>query len=220
MQLNMISFVHFILAWNLYKVEWLVDIMLYSVWVVTYSVDIYIESVLRSTEYIYCLATTPGNMNTTTTIARMYFKIETKHNRIFQLQPRVSPAVYSAECGIITVIDKRDPNFQAPPASQPTSARSITIFNYSTFIQTYQFVQSGSHWIEAIKMSGAPSSCKVVLSKHIANGLLAEVREGVRTLEKAPHLVGFLANSDPAAVMYAQMTEKTCQEKWIPPLYH
>lgn len=58
-----------------------------------------------------------------------------------------------------------------------------------------------------------PASCKVVLSKHIANGLLAEVQEGVRTLEKEPHLVGFLANSDPAAVMYAQWTEKTCHEK-------
>jgi hypothetical protein len=58
-----------------------------------------------------------------------------------------------------------------------------------------------------------PATCKVVLSKNIANGLLAEVQEGVKTLEKPPHLVGFLANSDPAALMYAQWTEKTCQEK-------
>ncbi|OJJ84687.1 methylenetetrahydrofolate dehydrogenase (NAD(+)) [Aspergillus glaucus CBS 516.65] len=54
--------------------------------------------------------------------------------------------------------------------------------------------------------------CKVVLSKHIANGLLAEVHKGVTTLERAPHLVGFLANNDPAALMYAQWTEKTCLE--------
>lgn len=58
-----------------------------------------------------------------------------------------------------------------------------------------------------------PATCKVVLSKNIVNGLLAEVQQGVETLEKPPHLVGFLANSDPAAVMYAQWTEKTCQEK-------
>lgn len=59
----------------------------------------------------------------------------------------------------------------------------------------------------------APSNCKVMLSKHVANGLLTEVSEGVKTLEKPPHLVGFLANNDPAALMYAQWTEKTCQEK-------
>lgn len=60
--------------------------------------------------------------------------------------------------------------------------------------------------------NSAPT-CKVVLSKNVANGLLAEVQEGVKTLEKPPHLVGFLANNDPAALMYAQWTEKTCQEK-------
>jgi methylenetetrahydrofolate dehydrogenase (NAD+) len=52
-----------------------------------------------------------------------------------------------------------------------------------------------------------------VLSKNVANSLVAEVQEGVKTLEKPPHLVGFLANDDPAALMYAQWTEKTCQEK-------
>lgn len=59
----------------------------------------------------------------------------------------------------------------------------------------------------------APASCKVMLSKHVANGLLKEVQEGVKTLEKPPHLVGFLANGDPAALMYAQWTQKTCEEK-------
>lgn len=63
----------------------------------------------------------------------------------------------------------------------------------------------------------APATCKVVLSKNIANGLLAEVQEGVKTLDKPPHLVGFLANNDPAALMYAQWTEKTCQEKCAMP---
>ncbi|CEJ57772.1 Methylenetetrahydrofolate dehydrogenase [NAD(+)] [Penicillium brasilianum] len=60
--------------------------------------------------------------------------------------------------------------------------------------------------------SSSPSSCKVMLSKHVANVLLQEVQEGLKTLEKPPHLVGFLANNDPAALMYAQWTQKTCEE--------
>lgn len=59
----------------------------------------------------------------------------------------------------------------------------------------------------------APATCKVVLSKNVVSSLLSEVQEGVKTLEKPPHLVGFLANNDPAALMYAQWTEKTCEEK-------
>ena len=59
----------------------------------------------------------------------------------------------------------------------------------------------------------SPSSCKVMLAKNVANGLLSEVLEGVKILEKPPHLVGFLANNDPAALMYAQWTQKTCEEK-------
>ncbi|KAE8382186.1 hypothetical protein BDV26DRAFT_288714 [Aspergillus bertholletiae] len=58
----------------------------------------------------------------------------------------------------------------------------------------------------------APATCKVVLSKNVVSSLLSEVQEGVNTLEKPPHLVGFLANNDPAALMYAQWTEKTCEE--------
>ncbi|KKZ62693.1 methylenetetrahydrofolate dehydrogenase (NAD+) [[Emmonsia] crescens] len=58
----------------------------------------------------------------------------------------------------------------------------------------------------------APASCKVVLAAHVARGLLAEVNEGRQTLSKAPHLIGFLANSDPAAKMYADWTEKTCKD--------
>ncbi|KAJ6134536.1 Methylenetetrahydrofolate dehydrogenase [Penicillium sp. IBT 18751x] len=60
--------------------------------------------------------------------------------------------------------------------------------------------------------ASAPSSCKVVLAKNVSNGLLKEVQEGVKTLDKPPHLVGFLANNDPAALMYAQWTQKTCEE--------
>ncbi|EDN06211.1 methylenetetrahydrofolate dehydrogenase [Histoplasma capsulatum] len=56
------------------------------------------------------------------------------------------------------------------------------------------------------------ASCKVVLAANVARGLLAEVNEGRQTLSTAPHLVGFLANSDPAAKMYADWTEKTCKD--------
>ncbi|KAE8140961.1 hypothetical protein BDV38DRAFT_218012 [Aspergillus pseudotamarii] len=64
----------------------------------------------------------------------------------------------------------------------------------------------------ATSRDAAPATCKVVLSKNVVSSLLSEVQEGVKTLEKPPHLVGFLANNDPAALMYAQWTEKTCEE--------
>ncbi|KAE8166876.1 hypothetical protein BDV40DRAFT_225554 [Aspergillus tamarii] len=64
----------------------------------------------------------------------------------------------------------------------------------------------------ATSHDAAPATCKVVLSKNVVSSLLSEVQEGVKTLEKPPHLVGFLANNDPAALMYAQWTEKTCEE--------
>ncbi|KAB8219172.1 hypothetical protein BDV33DRAFT_174127 [Aspergillus novoparasiticus] len=64
----------------------------------------------------------------------------------------------------------------------------------------------------ATSSDAAPATCKVVLSKNVVSSLLSEVQQGVKTLEKAPHLVGFLANNDPAALMYAQWTEKTCEE--------
>ena len=59
----------------------------------------------------------------------------------------------------------------------------------------------------------APASCKVVLAQNIAKGLLTEVKEGLAELERPPHLLGVLANTDPAAKVYAQWTERTCKEK-------
>ena len=56
-------------------------------------------------------------------------------------------------------------------------------------------------------------SCKVVLAGSIAKALLVEVNAGLQELEQAPRLVGFLANQDPAARMYADWTAKTCREK-------
>ena len=58
-----------------------------------------------------------------------------------------------------------------------------------------------------------PAPCKVVLAASVAQGLLAEVACGLRKLERVPVLTAFLANSDPAARMYADWTDRTCKEK-------
>jgi methylenetetrahydrofolate dehydrogenase (NAD+) len=54
---------------------------------------------------------------------------------------------------------------------------------------------------------------KVVMAGTIAKGLLAEVAEGLSKLSIKPKLVGFLANEDPAAKVYAEYSAKTCIEK-------
>ncbi|CAG8953774.1 hypothetical protein HYFRA_00006665 [Hymenoscyphus fraxineus] len=61
---------------------------------------------------------------------------------------------------------------------------------------------------------GTPSfsHCKVVLAGSIAKSILADVGEGLAKLPIKPKLVGFLANEDPAAQMYADWTGKTCRE--------
>ena len=58
-----------------------------------------------------------------------------------------------------------------------------------------------------------PTSCKVVLAGTVAKGLLTEVSEGLSMLGRSPLLVGFLANTDPAARKYAEWTDRTCREK-------
>ena len=58
-----------------------------------------------------------------------------------------------------------------------------------------------------------PTSCKVVLAGMVAKDLLTEVIENVSGLGKSPLLVGFLANTDPAARKYADWTDRTCREK-------
>ncbi|KAI9808998.1 MAG: hypothetical protein M1825_002287 [Sarcosagium campestre] len=60
--------------------------------------------------------------------------------------------------------------------------------------------------------SAAPLPCKVVLASSAAKSLLKEVSDGLSKLTKPPLLVGFLANDDPAARMYAEWTGKTCEE--------
>lgn len=56
-------------------------------------------------------------------------------------------------------------------------------------------------------------SCKVVLAQTIAKGLLEEVRDGLQKTGYTPHLLGILANEDPAAQLYADLTRKTCEAK-------
>ncbi|KAI5862659.1 methylenetetrahydrofolate dehydrogenase [Durotheca rogersii] len=61
-----------------------------------------------------------------------------------------------------------------------------------------------------------PKTCKVILAETIAKGLLAEVKDTLRSIQKGsegpPTLVAFLANDDPAAVKYAEWSKKTCEE--------
>ena len=61
--------------------------------------------------------------------------------------------------------------------------------------------------------NGVTASCKVVLAATVAKSLTTEVAEGLAKLNRTPLLVGFLANADPAARMYAEWTDRTCREK-------
>src|SRR5271155_923066 len=49
----------------------------------------------------------------------------------------------------------------------------------------------------------------VVLAATIAKKFIDEITEQVSKLDPPPKLVGFLANADPAAKMYADFTKKT-----------
>lgn len=52
----------------------------------------------------------------------------------------------------------------------------------------------------------------MVLAQTIAKKFIDEISGQVSKLPKAPKLVGFLANDDPAAKMYADFTKKTSLE--------
>ena len=62
-------------------------------------------------------------------------------------------------------------------------------------------------------IGGELASCKVVLAGAVAKELMVEVKKNLEILGKAPLLVGFLANDDPAARKYAEWTDRTCQDK-------
>jgi len=69
--------------------------------------------------------------------------------------------------------------------------------------------------MSTIAGDSAPPACKVVYASTVAEGILREVKFAVEKLGRAPLLVGFLANADPAARMYASWTEKTCLQKFV-----
>lgn len=52
---------------------------------------------------------------------------------------------------------------------------------------------------------------ETLLASTVAKPFIAEIMAGVQALDKKPVLVGFLANSDPAARMYAEWTAKTSE---------
>lgn len=56
---------------------------------------------------------------------------------------------------------------------------------------------------------------KTILGSSISHVFFEEVKKGIGALKKCrasdPYLVGFLANQDPAAEMYAMWTSKTCE---------
>jgi methylenetetrahydrofolate dehydrogenase (NAD+) len=76
----------------------------------------------------------------------------------------------------------------------------------------------------AAASSSSSHSCKVILANTIAKVLVSEIRAGLATLNdqrqqqqhqdvpQPPHLLGILANADPAAQTYARWTEKTCHD--------
>ncbi|KAI8812170.1 hypothetical protein BJ742DRAFT_866732 [Cladochytrium replicatum] len=56
-----------------------------------------------------------------------------------------------------------------------------------------------------------PAHCHVVKANDVAQQFINELREHVSKLPDPPILVGFLANSDPAARKYAEWTGRTCK---------
>ncbi|KAK9467231.1 hypothetical protein V1512DRAFT_238046 [Lipomyces arxii] len=60
-------------------------------------------------------------------------------------------------------------------------------------------------------LDGAPA-CKTILASSVAKPYVEEVKKGIQQLGRRPKLVGFLANTDPAARMYAEWTGKTFED--------
>lgn len=102
------------------------------------------------------------------------------------------------------------------PAGHFLSIASWRRVSWFTSNITFKLTSLGIHSQDTIslKMSAAAaqvmSSCKVVLAGTIAKKMQSEIAEGLRKVSRKPHLVGFLANKDPAARMYADWTGKTC----------
>ncbi|RPA74220.1 methylenetetrahydrofolate dehydrogenase [NAD+] [Ascobolus immersus RN42] len=63
-----------------------------------------------------------------------------------------------------------------------------------------------------IQAQELPHQCQLVRANKIAAALMEEIKKGLAEAERKPLLVGFLANDDPAARMYAKWTAKTCEK--------
>lgn len=116
-------------------------------------------------------------------------------------------------------------NMQAPPKGpsklSKLPARICTTKQFSTSQNTCNSYSSilakmSDHNPGFVEPTGpAPATCKVVSAATVADKLLQEVKSSLQKFDRAPLLVGFLANNDPAARMYANWTEKTCTQKLV-----
>ncbi|CAN3505159.1 methylenetetrahydrofolate dehydrogenase [NAD(+)] [Diutina catenulata] len=61
-------------------------------------------------------------------------------------------------------------------------------------------------------MSDTKPAGRTILASTIAKPYTEEINAGVKALDFKPKVVGFLANDDPAAQMYANWTGKTCEQ--------
>ena len=100
--------------------------------------------------------------------------------------------------------------------ARPTSEKlwSNAALRWNLLRETYYHVAEDILSLLSIHLTMAEAPiCKVVLAGNVAKKLLAEVQEGLREINRAPLLVGFLASGDPAARTYAEWTGKTAREK-------
>ncbi len=91
--------------------------------------------------------------------------------------------------------------------SASSSVATSLLSGISSYLESYHYPMTN------LMSDGGPASCKVVLAGTVAKELMVEVSKSLSILGKAPLLVGFLANQDPAARKYAEWTDRTCQEK-------
>lgn len=87
------------------------------------------------------------------------------------------------------------------------------IFRRITFKSGSRYRISTMATAAALAVAAAGTSqCKVVLAGTVAKSLLDEVQTTLKTLQRKPKLVGFLANDDPASRTYAEWTGKSCKQ--------
>lgn len=82
-------------------------------------------------------------------------------------------------------------------------------FSYSLFFFFFPYIDIFNN-IMSDSASVKPAG-RTILASTIAKPYTEEITENVSKLSITPKLVGFLANDDPAAEMYANWTGKTCQ---------